>query len=210
MNTRSMPVPQVPGRQAGFNLLELMITLLVAGMVLGFGIPSFNAFIANNRMAAAANDLITSIHLARTEAVKRRTSVTVCSSSTWADANPDCDLAAGRGWIVFADDDGDVAVGGGEEIIAANPPLAEGVTFEIDAGAASYLQFAGSGFPQTAPAGTPITNIQLCDERGDISTGKDADGDDVAAGRWIAIGPTGRPQIYRRQADVQASPIGGC
>ncbi len=199
----------VIARQAGFNLLELMMTLLIAGMVLGFGIPSFTQFIANNRMAAAANDLITSIHLARTEAVKRRSTVTLCASSNWADADPDCD-ADGDGWLVFIDANGDVAVDGGEDVIAAHPPLAEGINFGIDADAAPYLQFAGSGFPQTAAGAPGIRNIQLCDARGDTSTGKDADGNDVAAGRWIAIGATGRPQIYRLQADVQGNPVGGC
>lgn len=202
--------PRAHGREAGFNLIELMTSLMIAGMVLGFGIPSLTAFLDNNRMAAASNDLVTSIHLARTEAVKRRATVTVCASTTWADAAPDCDLAGGGGWIVFVDTDGDVAVGGGEDVIASHPPVAEGITFDFDADASPYLQFAGSGFPQTAAVGPAIRNIQLCDDRGDTSTGKDADGNDVAAGRWIAIGATGRPQIYRLQADVQANPVGGC
>lgn len=201
------------GHQAGFNLLELMLTVFIAGMVLGFGIPSFTTFIANNRMAAAANDLVTAIHLARTEAVKRRQTVTLCASDSWADAAPDC--GAGGGWIIFADADGDLAVDGGEDIIQAHAPLAEGITFESD-GDEPYIQYAGSGFPQAAAAGAPITNIQLCDNRGDVSTGKvDSDGDgeidnEVAAGRWIAIGTTGRPQTYRMRAEVQGNPLGGC
>ncbi len=198
-------------RQSGFNLLELMIALLIAGMVLGFGIPSFTAFIANNRMAAAANDLVTSIHVGRTEAVKRRQTVTICASSTWADANPDCDLGGGGGgWIVFTDADGSVSVDGADTIIVAHPPLAQGITFNIGGAETPYLQYAGSGFPQTAAAGTPISDIQLCDERGDVSTGQDAAGNEIAAGRWIAIGATGRPQIYRLRADVQGNDIGGC
>ena len=119
-------------RQAGFNLLELMISVMIAGMVLGFGIPSFNGFIANNRMAAAANDLVTSIHVARTEAVKRRQTVTICASSTWADANPDCDLGGGSaGWIVFADADGSVSVNDADVVVLTHAPLAEGISFDV-------------------------------------------------------------------------------
>ena len=45
------------------------------------------------------------------------------------------------------------------------------------------------------------------DARGDVDTGGG-----VAAGRWIQIGVTGRPQLYRMQAEVQsaANPVGGC
>jgi type IV fimbrial biogenesis protein FimT len=193
-------------RQDGFNLLELMITVTIAAVVLGIGVPSFTEFVANNRMASAANDLVTSIHTARTEAVKRRGTVTLCASSDWNDGSPDCDLgAADAGWIVFFDADGDVSVDPGDTVIFTHPPFAQGITFTIDAGAQGYLQFGGNGFPQTAAAGAPITNVQLCDGRGDRDTGAG-----IAAGRWIQIGITGRPQLYRMRADVQANPNGGC
>lgn len=197
--------------QRGFNLLELMTTLLVAGIVLGMGIPSFNQFMSNNRMAGAANDLVTSLHLARTEAVKRRTTVTVCASSTWDTATPDCDLDGGvTGWIVFADANGDVAVDDGEAVVSSHAPLNDDIEFSFDDGSVPYIQFGGNGFPQAAAAGTPITNIQLCDGRGDENTGSDADGNEIAAGRWLQVGATGRPQLYRLRDDVQGNPVGGC
>jgi type IV fimbrial biogenesis protein FimT len=196
--------------QSGFNLLELMVTLLIAGLVLGFGMPSLAAFMSNNRMAGVANDLVTSIHVARTEAVKRRGIATMCASSNWADDNPDCDLGGdARGWIVFADVDGDVSVDAGDTIVLTHAPPAN-VNVFVDAASRPYLQFGGNGFPRTAAAGLPITNFVLCDDRGDASTGEDTNGDEIAAGRWIAIGITGRPQLYRLRNDVQASPVGGC
>lgn len=198
-------------RQAGFNLLELMISMMIAGLVLGVGIPSFTQFLGNSRMAGAANDLTTTIHAARTEAVKRRGTVTICASSSWADAAPDCDLGGGTtGWIVFADVNGDVSVDPGDTVILAHPPLNDSITFSFDAGSTPYIQFGGNGFPQAAAAGTPISNMQLCDERGDVSTGDDGNGNEVAAGRWLQVGVTGRPQLFRLRADVQANPIGGC
>jgi type IV fimbrial biogenesis protein FimT len=197
-------------RQAGFNLLELMVTMTIAAVVLGVGIPSFSEFLANNRMASAANDLVSAIHVTRTEAVKRRATVTLCGSSNWAAANPACDLASGTGWIVFFDADGDASVDAGDTVLQAHAPLATGVTFDFDAGASRYLQYGGNGFPQQSGGLVPITNILLCDDRGNATTGKDSDGSNLAAGRWIAIGVTGRPQIYRSQALVQASPVGGC
>ena len=89
----------------GFTLVELLVTLMVAAIVLGIGVPAFNGFIATNRMAAAANDITSALHLARTEAIKRRANVTLCASSNWNTATPSCDNASGLndGWIVFVD-----------------------------------------------------------------------------------------------------------
>jgi type IV fimbrial biogenesis protein FimT len=197
-------------RQLGFNLMELMFTVMIAGLVLGIGVPSFTQFMDNNRMASATNDLVTSIHMARTEAVKRRGTVTLCASSDWAADDPNCDLGGGGGWIVFADVNGDVDVDAGDTVVYAHPPLPAPLTFEIDAASVPYIQFGGNGFPQTAAAGTPISNIQICDDRGDVTIGEDADGNDIAAGRWLQIAATGRPQLYRNQDAVQGNPVGGC
>lgn len=198
------------GRQQGFNLLELLVTITIAAVVLGIGVPNFRAFLAGNRMAASANDLVTSIHVARTEAVKRRGTVTICGSSTWDSANPDCDLGGGTGWIVFFDANGNVGVDAGDAVVLTHAPLPDGVSFGIDPGATNYMQYGGNGFPQTAGVGLPFSNIQLCDDRGDASTGTDVDGAEIAAGRWITVGVTGRPQVYRTRAEVQGNPVGGC
>ncbi len=191
--------------QRGYNLLELMITLTIAAMILGIGIPSFTQFLATNRMAAAANDMVTSIHTARTEAVKRRQAVTLCTSSNWADAAPGCDLASGTGWIVFIDLNSNGGVDAGEEVVLTHGPLPDGIGLTIDDSVSPYIQYGPNGFPQVAAVGAAITNIQLCDDRGDADTGGG-----VAAGRWIQIGPTGRPQTYRMRAEVQGNPLGGC
>jgi prepilin-type N-terminal cleavage/methylation domain-containing protein len=37
------------GNHSGFTLIELMTTLLVAGVVLSIGIPAFNEFVATNQ-----------------------------------------------------------------------------------------------------------------------------------------------------------------
>jgi len=195
-------------RQAGFNLLELMITIMIAAIVLGIGVPSFTAFIDNNRMAAASNDLVTAIHTARTEAVKRRAPATLCASGNWDAAAPACDFGA-DGWIVFADLDGDATVDAGETVVFRRAPF-EDIQLTFDAGSTAYVQFGGNGFPRTAAVGVPIANFQLCDRRGDVSVGSDADGNQIAAGRWIAVGATGRPQLHRLRADVQGNPLGGC
>jgi prepilin-type N-terminal cleavage/methylation domain-containing protein len=105
-------------RIQGFTLLELVVVLLIAGVLLGVGIPGMTSFIRNSRMTSAANDFIAALHLARTEAIKRRMAITACASSNPFAADEDdiaClstgaasrQLNANNGWIVFVDRNGD-------------------------------------------------------------------------------------------------------
>lgn len=63
--------------QRGFNLIELMVVLTLAGIMLGIGIPSFREFMASQRVKNTAFDFAAALMLARSEAVKRNTSVTL-------------------------------------------------------------------------------------------------------------------------------------
>jgi type IV fimbrial biogenesis protein FimT len=60
-----------PEYNTGFTLLELMITIAIAGILVGVAIPSFTSIITSNRLTAYANELVTALNLARNEAVKR-------------------------------------------------------------------------------------------------------------------------------------------
>lgn len=203
--------------QAGFNVVELMVVLLVAGILLSVGVPAFNGFMANGRVAVAANDVISTLHIARTEAIKRRANVTVCPSNDWDAAVPSCDDDFSAGWVVFVDSVPpavpDRAAANADAVLYARGPMGNGVQLAVaDTNGVlagdPFLVFAPNGYPFAALAGNPAAfNFQLCDDRGDANTGGG-----IAAGRWIQVSPTGRPQMYREQAQVQAAanPTGGC
>lgn len=86
-------------RQTGFTLLELMIVVAIAGIVMAIGVPSFQSITTTNRIAANTNELITALNLARSEAVKRGTDVSVTASGDWD-----------QGWIVYFNDGTDDVV----------------------------------------------------------------------------------------------------
>jgi type IV fimbrial biogenesis protein FimT len=86
-------------RFAGFTLLELMTTLSVVGIVLAVGVPSYLTVIRNNRAAANANELVSALTIARSEAVRRGDRVSLCRSSDGAS----CGGTWTDGWIVFVD-----------------------------------------------------------------------------------------------------------
>jgi prepilin-type N-terminal cleavage/methylation domain-containing protein len=78
--------------ESGVTLLELMFAVAVLALILGIGVPSFGDFVRNSRMSAAANDLITDLSVARSEAVKRRVPISLCKSANGTNCDTDADL----------------------------------------------------------------------------------------------------------------------
>ena len=85
-----------PDATRGFTLIELLVTLAVAVILITVAVPNYQMFVMNNRMATQANDLITALNMARSEAVKRAANVTVCAGTNC----PGTANAWPQGWIV--------------------------------------------------------------------------------------------------------------
>jgi prepilin-type N-terminal cleavage/methylation domain-containing protein len=190
--------------QRGFTLWELLITVAVMGIVLGLGIPNFLEFQRNNVMAANANELVTGLYLARSEAVKRQAPVTLCASANPTAVNPVCGGAVNGGFIVFVDDndtngdgqpDGDAVVNGAEQVLVQQDE--PGGTMNVFADN-FYISYAPTGFVRNAPAlGPSATTVLYCDERGNKDTGGGQ-----SSARVVTIALTGRPQMLRTMAEV--------
>ncbi len=196
--------------QNGFTLLELMVTLLVAGIVLSIGVPSFMEFQRNNAMVSAANGMISGLYLARTEAVKRQVPVTLCGSPAPTIAAPICGAGGNGGFIVFVDEnnngvvgdptDGNAVVDAGEVVLLKR--AAPGGTINVAGNGGEYIAYGSNGFlvAQAPGHAQPSTTAMLyCDERGNKDTGGQS------AARVVNVAVTGRPQVMRAQADVVAA-----
>lgn len=82
----------------GFTLFELIVTIAVTGILLSLGVPGFMNIIQNNRAVAHTNDLVTGLNLARSEATRRSSVVTICSSTNGTTCNGSNDWSTG--WVV--------------------------------------------------------------------------------------------------------------
>ncbi|MEP7070442.1 MAG: GspH/FimT family pseudopilin [Usitatibacter sp.] len=71
---------------AGFTLVELMIVLVILATLSALAAPSMSKMIRNQRVKTASFDTFAGLVLARSEAIKRNTSVTLTpvNSSDWS------------------------------------------------------------------------------------------------------------------------------
>lgn len=100
-----MMKPHKTKKMSGFTLVELMITLAIAMILITLAVPSFTLMINNAKVTSATNEFVAALNLARSEALKRSNTVTVCRSNSDFSA---CSTAASEnyttnGWIIFPD-----------------------------------------------------------------------------------------------------------
>lgn len=120
MNMGNSENSTVNGRQAGFTLAELLVTLLVGSILLSVGVPSYTTFVRNANQVSSANEFLSALHFARDLAVTRNVRVAVCASAGGAD----CEATTWEnGWIVFADQDDSRTVSGAETLARVNSSI---------------------------------------------------------------------------------------
>ena len=70
--------------QAGFTLVELTFVLLITGVLVVVGLPALGQLISSEQVRGAANELYFDLSFARSEAIKRNTTVQVIrTGSDW-------------------------------------------------------------------------------------------------------------------------------
>jgi type IV fimbrial biogenesis protein FimT len=192
----------------GFTLLELMVVLAIAGVLMAIGIPAMGDFIRNSRITAAANDVMAALHFTRSEAIKRRDPVTLCTSaSAVTDANPTCAASAFlTGWIAFVDTNQSGQRDAGELVLLQHEPMNALITARSSE-AAFRVTYLENGFALNPNA----AQLVLCDERGNTPSGGE-----LSSARGILVSVTGRAGVTRDMGEIQAlltaidEDVGGC
>ena len=169
----------------GMTLFDLLIALTVASMVLTLVVPSFKTVIASQRMTSVTNEMVMTLNLAKSEAVKRVAYVSVCKSSDGVNCSAG---VAGwdDGWIVFANTTNANldSIDAGDEIIRVYPGIRQSFTFSTIGTITSFISFRPGGTIGTAAANMAGT-LTVCDERG------------ATFARGIVLGLSGRWHVSR-------------
>lgn len=174
--------------QFGITLIELMITLAIFAIIGAFAMPSFREMLLNTATTTSANEFLTDLNFARSEALKRGVRVEVCIPNAAQTACNYCGTWSGpTGRVVGVNTAAGVFV-----VIRVREPLSAVRSLGVPAPGRSYtsVSFVNSGLVQfrdcagIAPAATTAV-FGLCHDRDNNGT------KDPEVGKNIRIGPTG-------------------
>lgn len=163
----------------GMTLIELLVGLSILSILLAIGVPSFNQFITSNRLTAYTNDMLSTLTLARSEAIKRNDREVLCKSAD----GESCAGAGGwnQGWIVFADPNNNASRDAGEPVVYKVAALQGGYTFDGTSSFSSSVSYDAQG--GVTQAGT----FTLCPPAPAAS----------GQGQEIAVSASGRPRASK-------------
>ena len=179
-------------QQTGLTIIELMIAIAVLSIVLSIGVPSFERIMVTNQLAGQANNFISSINFARSEAVKRKQDIVICHTGP----SNDCSGSDGYedGWMVYVDIDRDASFDSGTEtIIWSNDELSSNLALTGDGNLQDEIVFRGSGRPEAGYNGS----LTLCKDN------------ELTKSRVLVISLTGRVRVTELGPNGIAEDSGG-
>ncbi len=177
---------------AGFTLIELMVTLAIASVLMMVAAPSFVGFQRNSEMTSVTNSLLAATSAARAEAMKTGMNALVVANgdgSSWS-----------AGWTVFVDRDRDNAYSATADttvMVQAATPSYITITGNNNAALTpAYIMFDSSGFAKSYGTSPGVPNLTLSIVRNDVPSAQAA-----AETRRLVVGRSGRVRSCRPSTD---------
>lgn len=170
--------------QQGFTLGEVLATLAVVGVSLSLVVPGLDSLTRSNQRASAINELVATLHVARSEAITRNAPVVVCPSQ---DGQTCAQVAWETGWIRFVDSNGDYLPDAGETVLGVTPPVT-GLQIRTETFETAFA-YGPSGRVEAPDGGAAGGDFTFC-----------ANGNSTDA-RVVSVSALGQPLLASRHAD---------
>jgi type IV fimbrial biogenesis protein FimT len=137
--------------QAGFTLVELLVTVAVLAVLMAIAVPSFTDYTRSQTLSARAGALHQDLVLARAEAVKLQLNVELdATGGDWT-----------KGWSVYADANSNGKLDGGENILHTQDAFDVGYSMKAaDGGGGSKAGIAFNS--RGAVVGGGSANFLVC------------------------------------------------
>ena len=171
VNNKLAATPPLTGPN-GFTAIELMVVVAIVAVLAALAGPSFTPMIERWRVRQTAEALQSSIYLARSEAIRRNTAVTLSATASNLTQNH-WEL----GWQIWVDRNGNGTLDNGE-LLRLFPDMGAGTLVSNT----SLVRFSGNGFLDGRQQVALVFSLQPpeCAQE---------------ASRDITITPAGRPSI---------------
>lgn len=155
----------------GFTLIELIVALAVAGILMGIGVPSFVEAAKNSKQSGHYQQIVGSLYLARSEAVKQTSMVTVCARSSDTSCKTGNNVDWNDGWLVFIDNPGTGLTDGQFDSVDTMLQIVQPVENDVEAwgfanGAANFVRQPFVRYDPRGAANWSGGTVKVCDDRG--------------------------------------------
>jgi type IV fimbrial biogenesis protein FimT len=131
-----------------------MISLTVAGILLAVAIPAFRTLTASSRLTTQVNDIVGAINLARSEAIKRNTSIELCRVASPTATACATSTDAWANWMV--------ETSGGSVIRRGSIDSHNGAIVVHSTLSSDQLLFSSDGLARTGGALVSTNRIDVC------------------------------------------------
>jgi type IV fimbrial biogenesis protein FimT len=151
-------------RHRGFTLMEALVVLVLLSVLLTLAIPHLKGMKQKHQMQSQAEQLQSSLLLARSEALRRQQRVTLCARALEPVATEYCAPAGpwSQGWVVFVDSNDNARREATETLLLLHQALPGFLSLQGNATVDRYISYGPLGLSQSITGAFQAGTLTLC------------------------------------------------